>query len=81
MSGTASDYDVPKLYLGVGVSALTTSLACLIPIVQHWQTKSTGLVYGLLVMTNGITMFSSSYVEEEQQYWYWIVSGWVSIKM
>jgi len=24
-------------------------------------------------------MFASSYVEEEQQFWYWVVSGWVTV--
>lgn len=25
----------------------------------------------------GVMMFASSYVEEEQQFWYWITSGWL----
>jgi len=26
-----------------------------------------------------ITMFASSYVEEEQQFWYWIMAGWMIV--
>ena len=81
MSDTASNYDVRKLYLGAGVTALVTILACLILAIERWQTVSTGLFYGFLTLTNGIVMFASSYVEEEQQYWYWITSGWLGMKM
>jgi len=26
-----------------------------------------------------IMMFASSYVEEEQQFWYWIMAGWTTL--
>ncbi|KAJ5806133.1 GPI ethanolamine phosphate transferase 2 [Penicillium pulvis] len=77
MSSTASDYNVSRLGLGL----LITGIAALIvfPAVYQdcAQSTYTGAFLALLVMGYGSMMFASSYVEEEQQFWYWICSGWI----
>lgn len=77
MSNTASNYDLPRLVLGIclGALALSTGFAALsLSVVDkkgtRWYTFIVSGMYGML-------MFASSYVEEEHQFWYWISSGWL----
>lgn len=77
MSSTASDYSVSRLGLGL----LITGIAALIvfPAVYQdcAQSTYTGGFLAFLVVGYGSMMFASSYVEEEQHFWYWICSGWI----
>ncbi|MCJ1404457.1 major facilitator super transporter protein [Xylographa trunciseda] len=75
LSSTASSYDVSKLQLGIATAAATAccaviALAALSP--GEWS-----LWNCILVLSYGSMMFASSYVEEEQDFWYWISSGWL----
>ncbi|KAK5654153.1 hypothetical protein OQA88_7584 [Cercophora sp. LCS_1] len=76
MSGMASNYDVPRLVLGLGVGVVTVFSAAG---AVHWfLPQSTGDALSLAVITlaYGIMMFASSYVEEEQHFWYWATTAW-----
>lgn len=79
MSSTASNYDVPKLVLGQGIAAVSLSLA----IAAAWPTiaKSLKSCSPILLTTllYGIMMFATSYVEEEQHFWYWASTGWLAL--
>ena len=76
MSSTASNYNVFRLSLGL----LTTGFAAVLafPGVYHESMRSayTGFFLAFMVLGYGAMMFASSYVEEEQQFWYWICSAW-----
>lgn len=76
MRGTSSNYKLPRLYMGV----FTALLAVLVSFVSAYKTLSTSGFPGLFLVAtsicNGCMMFASSYVEEEQHFWYWISSAW-----
>ncbi|KAJ5753833.1 uncharacterized protein N7511_007986, partial [Penicillium nucicola] len=77
MSRTASNYNIFRLCLGLfitGIAALTVLPATYAQCIRY---RSSGLFLAFMVITYGLMMFASSYVEEEQQFWYWICSGWV----
>ncbi|OQD60587.1 hypothetical protein PENPOL_c022G09381 [Penicillium polonicum] len=77
MSRTASNYDVSRLTLGLlitGVAGLFVLPATYKECTRH---GSSGMFLMLMIITCGMMMFASSYVEEEQQFWYWICSGWI----
>lgn len=76
MSNTASNYDITRLYLGsfiASIAVLFSLSAVYRPILKSGY-PGVFLVIG--VMSYSGMMFASSYVEEEQQFWYWILTGW-----
>ena len=77
MSSTASNYNLSRLIAGIGLAALATAAGIAIVSTMLFETRATGLWISLLFIAYGINMFASSYVEEEQQFWYWASSGWL----
>lgn len=77
LSRTASNYDTTKLlagiaFAGVGVVLSTISLHSLASI----RVFDISIFY-FITISYGITMFASSYVEEEHMFWYWVISGYL----
>lgn len=76
LSGTASKYDEKSMLTGIGLAAL-----CVWP-PRSMFSASEGLFtiafYFFMTAMYAITMFASSYVEEEHQFWYWITGAWLS---
>ncbi|KAL4871961.1 hypothetical protein BDV12DRAFT_3793 [Aspergillus spectabilis] len=75
MSGAASNYDIQYLSLGICITGIAVSL-CL-PIVSRALSRQPGLFLMASILLYGVMMFASSYVEEEQHFWYWILTGWM----
>ena len=59
------------------VAALATTAALLVSGKVILDARSTGLWITLVGIAYGAMMFASSYVEEEQQFWYWVTSSWL----
>ena len=77
MSSTASNYDVSRLVMGAALTCLSF-LAVSLYIFQEAKLFTIDtFVFFIIVAGYGAMMFASSYVEEEQQFWYWISAGWV----
>ncbi|KAF1933386.1 alkaline phosphatase-like protein [Didymella exigua CBS 183.55] len=75
MSSAASNYDVPRLFLGTGLAILICILSFFtIPSLR--PISSAGIYYSITLALYAVLMFASSYVEEEHNFWYWITSGW-----
>jgi|SRR5579871_3468667 len=76
MSSTASNYNLSRLYTGIVFGAISSLLA-LFALWSHVNFLAVdGLSFLSTLILYGIMMFASSYVEEEQHFWYWITSGW-----
>ncbi|KXG51154.1 Alkaline phosphatase-like, alpha/beta/alpha [Penicillium griseofulvum] len=77
MSRTASNYDVSRLILGLLITGVAGLLVLPATYKECTRHRSSGMFLMLMIITCGMMMFASSYVEEEQQFWYWICSGWI----
>ena len=77
MSSTASNYDIPKLLIGQSIASLATFLG----VIAAFPTLSDSLKsispFICIILLYGIMMFASSYVEEEQHFWYWAATAWL----
>ncbi|EGD90213.1 hypothetical protein H112_02685 [Trichophyton rubrum D6] len=77
MSSTASNYNLPRLYEGIAFSGIAFMLS-LYACMQKGRNGTAAVGYMFLVLLGyGALMFASSYVEEEQHFWYWMASGWI----
>lgn len=77
MSSTASNYNLSRLYQGItfsGIAFLLSLYACMRK--GCIGTAAVGYMF-LVLLGYGALMFASSYVEEEQHFWYWMASGWI----
>ena len=78
MSSTASNYNLFRLHAGIGIALLAALAALLVSRKAVLEAKSTGLWMASTAVSYGMMMFASSYVEEEQQFWYWATSSWLA---
>lgn len=75
MSSAASNYDVPRLFLGTALALIVCILSSFtLPAMR--LVSLDGLCYFLTLALYAVLMFASSYVEEEHNFWYWMTSGW-----
>jgi ethanolaminephosphotransferase len=77
MSSAASNYDLTRLLLGTGIAFASVILAALASPNGSLLLNTDGAFALLLTALYGVMMFASSYVEEEQHFWYWIAGGWI----
>lgn len=78
MSSMASNYDMSRLYIGQGlaIAGLVASVAAAASLGAH--KKGSLIPLFLITILYGIMMFASSYVEEEQHFWYWSSTLWLA---
>lgn len=84
MSSTASNYDIFMLGLGTGLAMVSTILT-LSPGLETFarsrlrvRSRCSCIWITFISVSYGLTMFASSYVEEEHHYWNWMSSGWLA---
>lgn len=78
MSVAASDYNINYMSLGIALSfvALLSVLPALYDVLSGYSISS--LLIIIFTILYSVMMFASSFVEEEQHFWYWSLSGWIS---
>ncbi|PNY29776.1 GPI ethanolamine phosphate transferase 2 [Tolypocladium capitatum] len=78
MSSMASNYDMSRLTIGQGLATAATLASVVVASLQSAHRSGTVIPLLLITVSYGIMMFASSYVEEEQHFWYWSSSLWVA---
>jgi ethanolaminephosphotransferase len=77
MSGAASNYDIPRMATGIALAAVAF-ISSALEAIRRFSSKNVDVLIVLtLNVVYGIMMFASSYVEEEQHFWYWAAAGWL----
>lgn len=77
LSGTASKYDLGKMQMGIALAFLSLISSIWLSWSNVSSNRFAGICYAFVSVTYAITMFASSYVEEEHQFWYWAASAWL----
>lgn len=77
LSGTASNYDLVKMSIGIAIAVISLTLAMLSIPEGTFDTLVSSSSFALVGACHSVTMFASSYVEEEHQFWYWALGGWL----
>jgi ethanolaminephosphotransferase len=78
LSSTASNYDMSAIACGMVLAGLSAVMAIAASLYVFRRLSASLNALGVITLTYGLMMFGSSYVEEEQNFWYWIASGWVT---
>lgn len=78
MSGAASTYKLSMLFSGSLVAAASCVLSFAVAFGPLRKAGFPGIFLMATALLGGAIMFASSFVEEEQQYWYWIVTAWAA---
>lgn len=77
LSNAASNYNVTNLYVASSIAMIATALAYVASLNTLHLSKAATYVLFFTLMTFNVTMTASSFVEEEQQFWYWISTAWI----
>lgn len=75
MSSMASNFDMSRLAIGQGLA----TLAVIVAGITTAANAGVSLPIYVLSISYGVMMFASSYVEEEQHFWYWSCTLWFAI--
>jgi ethanolamine phosphate transferase 2 subunit G len=78
MSGTASNYGLSRMMIGIVLAGLSFLAVSMRILQQSGSFNIDTLIIYAITAAYGVMMFASSYVEEEQHFWYWITAGWVA---
>jgi ethanolaminephosphotransferase len=77
MSSTASNYDIPRMFTGQAFASMAVLLGLVAAGPTLTRSVKTSSPFACIILLYGVMMFASSYVEEEQHFWYWATSAWL----
>lgn len=70
---------MPRLFMGQFVAALALLLSFVAAGQTIVKSVTSSLPFIAITLAYGIMMFASSYVEEEQNFWFWATSAWLAL--
>jgi ethanolaminephosphotransferase len=78
MSKTATSYGIESMYNGMALASF--AIFCVTTALVLLRERFSGPTFFIvsLALANGMMMFASSFVEEEQHFWYWASSALVA---
>lgn len=79
LSSTASNYNMNRLVAGIVLGVFAVVLA-LVTSSAPPNTASSTMSMLQIAVPYVAMMFASSYVEEEQHFWYWVSSAWAVLQ-
>jgi ethanolamine phosphate transferase 2 subunit G len=76
MSSMASNYDISRLLGGqiMAIIAAVCATAAVHRLIDETVAQASSVA--IISVAYGAMMFASSYVEEEQHFWYWATTAW-----
>ncbi|CAK3942924.1 GPI ethanolamine phosphate transferase 2 [Lecanosticta acicola] len=78
LGGAASSYNIPRMVVGMALTAIILGFA-VFSFPSLWPPSTASAFFALTSVLYGVMMFASSYVEEEQQFWYWLTPAWIAL--
>jgi ethanolaminephosphotransferase len=78
MSNTVSNYNIFRLNAGMIVATVAVIAASVVSLSCLRKPCLAEAAYLAIIVSYGGMMFASSFVEEEQHFWYWSASGWLA---
>ncbi|KAF4506391.1 hypothetical protein G6O67_006481 [Ophiocordyceps sinensis] len=78
MSSMASNYDMPRIFMGQSLALAAVIAVGAVAMLQGAYKGAQLAPLLLITMSYGTMMFASSYVEEEQHFWYWSSTLWIA---
>lgn len=78
LSDTASSYNTSRMSAGTSIAS-TAVLFTLLSLPSWWPPNGASISFTVTSLLYGVMMFASSYVEEEQRFWYWLTPVWISL--
>ncbi|KAK9366435.1 alkaline-phosphatase-like protein [Lipomyces kononenkoae] len=81
LSRTSSSYDISEMLIGLCLISWFSYLAFRRALFSTSTDLVTKAVFAVGVTIHAISMFGSSLVEEEQYFWYWFASAWLTVQL
>ncbi|KAF3920480.1 hypothetical protein ABW20_dc0106552 [Dactylellina cionopaga] len=80
LTSAATNYDTDSMLIAIIIGFISIGLFTTVWLIDGIEgLLFYKLLFWVLSLSYGGMMIASSYVEEEQQYWYWATSGWAII--
>lgn len=79
LSSIASNYDMSRIMTGQAIACISLGLVVVAAVEISEISQTSWYVLAIVSVAYGIMMFASSYVEEEQHFWYWVMTAWLFV--
>lgn len=78
LSSMASNYNIARLTIGQILSIAATLMATFAVYKNACELSTSAIPFALITFAYGVMMFASSFVEEEQHFWYYTTTAWLA---